>query len=140
MEQESGGEPNPALARRYEHGFLKRYIVPLNLPLCALDTPTAGCCESHDRSTSWGVMQMMGESYRELGGDQPILDTFLNINNQAYWGCRWLARKLAYTNGDVHAALQLWNGGGNPNYADEVLARMATYQAVLVNNNANCSD
>jgi hypothetical protein len=25
-------------------------------------------------------------------------------------------------------ALELWNGGGNPNYASEVLARIAKYQ------------
>jgi len=42
-------------------------------------------------------------------------------------GCRVLAAKLASAHSDVPRALQLWNGGANPNYAAEVLARVAKY-------------
>jgi len=44
------------------------------------------------------------------------------------FGCSHLAKKLEKANGLADRALQLWNGGGNPNYADEVLARMAAYR------------
>jgi len=42
-------------------------------------------------------------------------------------GCTVLAAKLAIAHGDTNRALQLWNGGGNPNYATEVLARVIRY-------------
>ncbi len=42
-------------------------------------------------------------------------------------GCTVFAAKLSAAHGDASRALQLWNGGGNPNYAAEVLARVANY-------------
>jgi len=39
------------------------------------------------------------------------------------------AAKLSAAHGDVPRALQLWNGGGNPNYAAQVLARVSGYLA-----------
>ena len=72
-------------------------------------------------------MQVMGETARENGftGPMPALcdpATALEI------GCKVFARKLSAAGDFVHAALQLWNGGGNPDYADQVMARVAKYQ------------
>ncbi len=44
------------------------------------------------------------------------------------FGCRVLAAKTAAAEGDVSRALLLWNGGGNANYAAEVLARLPRYR------------
>ena len=46
-------------------------------------------------------------------------------------GCAVFAAKLSAAHGDVTSALQLWNGGGNANYAAEVLARVRNYQLTL---------
>lgn len=42
-------------------------------------------------------------------------------------GFRLFAKKLKQAGGDVKHALLLWNGGGNPGYPDQVLARVARY-------------
>lgn len=112
-EQESAWNP---WALRFEPRFYARYVEPLGLS----DT------ESYARSFSWGLMQLMGQVSRELGFDghlASLCDPAVALE----WGCRHLANKLKDVNGDVHMALQRWNGGGNPNYADQVLARMPKY-------------
>jgi soluble lytic murein transglycosylase-like protein len=43
-------------------------------------------------------------------------------------GIRLFKKKLAQASGDVKHALQLWNGGGNPSYADEVLKKSEKYK------------
>jgi len=39
-----------------------------------------------------------------------------------------LAAKLAAAGGNVPRGLALWNGGGNPDYAAQVLARVRPYR------------
>lgn len=71
-------------------------------------------------------MQLMGQVARELGFNghlASLCDPAVGLE----WGCHYLANKLKDVNGDVHMALQRWNGGGNPNYADQVIARMKNY-------------
>lgn len=105
-------------ALRYEPAFYLKYEVPIaNL------SPT----ESRARSFSWGLMQLMGQVSRELGftGDIPNLcDPATGIE----WGCRHLRNKLIEAQDNQHAALLLWNGGGNPGYANQVQVRMKAYQ------------
>lgn len=103
-------------AIRFEPAFLARYVHPLGLS----DT------ESYARSFSWGLMQLMGQVARELGYKGHVAELCDPVTGLE-WGCKHLANKLKDVNGDVHMALQRWNGGGNPNYADEVLARVAKY-------------
>ena len=43
-------------------------------------------------------------------------------------GCKVLRKKLDACGGDTSRGLLAWNGGGNPDYADEVLGRMSRYQ------------
>jgi soluble lytic murein transglycosylase-like protein len=113
-EQES--EWNP-WAIRYEPAFYERYVLPLKL------SPTV----SFARSTSWGLMQLMGETAREEGymDDLPKLcDPQTGLDR----GLVHLKRELNRAAGNQHMALQFWNGGSNPAYGDQVLARMAKYQ------------
>lgn len=113
VEQESGWIQ---WAIRHEPAFYERYVYPLHL----MDT------ESVARSFSWGLMQLMGQVARELGYTGHIA-ALCDPATGLEWGCKHLANKLKDVNGDVHMALQRWNGGGNPAYADQVMARISKY-------------
>jgi soluble lytic murein transglycosylase-like protein len=113
VEQESGWNQ---WAIRHEPAFFTRYVQPLGLA----DT------EGVARSFSWGLMQLMGEVARELGYTGHLA-ALCEPSIGLEWGCRHLANKMRAANGDVHAALQHWNGGGNASYADQVIARMPKY-------------
>jgi soluble lytic murein transglycosylase-like protein len=112
-EQESSWKET---ATRFEPGFKKRYVDPMKLDEA----------EAIARSTSWGLMQIMGEVAREYGykGD---LKELLKAENSLFWGLKHLKKIFVGKGGDLRATLLRWNGGGRPAYADEVLARMAKY-------------
>jgi soluble lytic murein transglycosylase-like protein len=115
VEQESEWD---ACAIRYEPGFRARYVAPLELP------PT----EEIARSISWGLMQVMGQVAREQGFQRPFLSALCDPSAGLTFGCIVLAAKLAAASGDVSRGLTLWNGGGNPDYAAQVLARVPRYK------------
>jgi hypothetical protein len=73
-------------------------------------------------------MQVMGQVAREHGFDGRFLTALCDPETGLDIGCTVLAAKLAAANGDTARALQLWNGGANPEYAAQVLARVAKYQ------------
>lgn len=118
IEQESGWNP---WAVRYEPAFLSRYVAPLY---------TAGklsATEAYTRAMSWGLMQVMGQVAREFGFAADSLPELCDPATAVELGCRILAKRMARTRGDLPAALLAWNGGANPNYPVEVLARMRNY-------------
>jgi hypothetical protein len=134
VEQESTWD---AHAIRYEPGFRTRYVAPLGLP------PT----EEIARSISWGLMQVMGQVAREHGFSGKFLSALCDPAAGLDVGCAVLAAKLTIRPGsssrgsnatersplpaaevDVARGLQLWNGGANPDYAAQVLARVARYK------------
>jgi soluble lytic murein transglycosylase-like protein len=134
VEQESAWD---AHAIRYEPGFRTRYVAPLGLP------PT----EEIARSISWGLMQVMGQVAREHGFSGKFLSALCDPAAGLDIGCAVLAAKLTIRSGsssregnategfllsaaevDVARGLQLWNGGGNPDYAAQVLARLQHYE------------
>ena len=120
IEQESAWNP---WAVRYEPGFLSRYVAPLY---------TAGklsATEAYTRSMSWGLMQVMGQVAREFGFAPDSLPELCDSETGIEFGCRILAKRMARARGDVPAALLAWNGGANPNYPSEVLARMRNYSS-----------
>ena len=120
IEQESAWNP---WAVRYEPGFLSRYVAPLY---------TAGklsATEAYTRSMSWGLMQVMGQVAREFGFGADSLPELCDPATGVEVGCRVLAKRMSRSRGDVPAALLAWNGGGNPNYPAEVLARKKNYSA-----------
>jgi soluble lytic murein transglycosylase-like protein len=79
------------------------------------------------RSMSWGLMQLMGEVAREMGFTGTYLSQLCDPPIGLLWGCKKLAQCLDAKGGDPEKALLMWNGGGNPNYANEVLARIKKY-------------
>jgi soluble lytic murein transglycosylase-like protein len=120
IEQESAWNP---WAVRYEPGFLSRYVAPLY---------TAGklsATEAYTRSMSWGLMQVMGQVAREFGFAADSLPELCEPATGLEFGCRILAKRMARARGDAAAALLAWNGGANPNYPAEVLARTRNYSS-----------
>ncbi len=120
IEQESGWNPGAA---RFEPAFLKKYIEPMNL----------GFLESLDRSTSWGLMQIMGQTAIEFGfdsGENPAELASLRIPDVGVdFGCRKL-QKCFDIHKDPETSLLAYNGGANPEYGKQVLARVAHYKPV----------
>jgi soluble lytic murein transglycosylase-like protein len=119
--QESSGRPDVS---RWEPGFYKRYIEGRELDGFVPDKEN-DTKERQNRATSWGLMQIMGQVAREFGYwgrdlAAGLCDPATNIN----LGCKIFARYLAKNNGDIVKALLRYNGGGNPNYPKEVLAKM----------------
>ena len=101
---------------RYEPDFQSRYVNSQGLD------PTSTVA----RSISWGGMQIMGETAREFGFAGPfasLCDPATGIEV----GCMVLAAKLRKAGFDMAKGLQFWNGGSNPLYAAQVMARMANY-------------
>ena len=120
IEQESSWNP---WAVRYEPGFLSRYVAPLY---------TAGklsATEAYTRAMSWGLMQVMGQVAREFGFAADSLPQLCDPATGVELGCRILAKRMARARGDVPAALLAWNGGTNPDYPSEVLARTRNYSS-----------
>lgn len=127
VEQESSWD---TWSMRYEPEFRARYVAPMGLPATA----------EIARSISWGLMQLMGEVARELGFTGQLAQ-LCEPATGLYWGCRAFALKLkAAANqgsqvdgesslGEWTRALELWNGGGNPQYAAQVIARRKNYSA-----------
>ena len=118
-EQESGWN---TFAIRYERGFYVRYIEG-NTSLGNL-APT----EMMARAFSWGLMQVMGQVARESGFDGMFLSSLCDPNLGIDVGCKVLKHKLATAGGDVEKGLLAWNGGANPSYPAQVLARQKFYE------------
>jgi soluble lytic murein transglycosylase-like protein len=115
VEQESDWE---TFAIRYEPAFYMHYVRPI-----AGLTAT----EAYARSFSWGLMQVMGECARENGfkdGLASMCDPQTGLDQ----GCIHFLRKMKSADEDVTKALLLWNGGGNAEYASQVLARVDKYK------------
>jgi soluble lytic murein transglycosylase-like protein len=119
VEQESGWNP---WAMRYEPLFFAKYVAPL------YTNNKVGATEAYSRGISWGLMQVMGQTAREKGVSSPYLSVLCEPGVGLATGCKILRQKLDAAGGDVTKALLAWNGGGNPDYAEEVLARTSRYE------------
>ena len=118
VEQESGWNP---WAIRYEPAFFSKYVAPL------YTNNKIAATEAYARGFSWGLMQVMGQVAREAGFDALFLSALCDPEQGLVVGCKVLRKKLEAMSGDTTRALLAWNGGGNPAYAAQVLARRAHY-------------
>lgn len=88
-------------ATRYEPAFFNRYIRQQNLPEA----------EGKGRATSWGLMQIMGETARTLG----FAGAFTSLLTPAIgleWGCRYLSRlRDRYACESWECICRAYNGG-----------------------------
>ncbi len=83
---ESGGNP---CAIRYEPEFDKRYNITPGTPFIPKGSTRA--TEEVARATSWGLMQVMGETSRYLGFRRWLPELCVPAVG-LYWGCRLLRR------------------------------------------------
>jgi soluble lytic murein transglycosylase-like protein len=118
VEQESSWNP---WAMRYEPVFFARYVAAL------YTNNKVSASEAYARGFSWGLMQVMGQVAREQGFAEPFLSALCDPAEGLEVGCKVLRRKFDAASGDVVNALQAWNGGANPSYAAQVLARRPHY-------------
>lgn len=72
-------------------------------------------------------MQVMGQVAREVGFDALFLSALCDPELGLAVGCKVLRKKFDAASGDATRALLAWNGGGNANYAPQVLARRPHY-------------
>lgn len=119
VEQESGWNP---WAMRYEPAFFTKYVAPL------YTNNKISASEAYARGFSWGLMQVMGQTAREHGFNGQFLSALCDPAAGLAVGCKILRAKLDAAHNDTARALQLWNGGANPNYSIEVLARIPRYR------------
>jgi soluble lytic murein transglycosylase-like protein len=118
VEQESAWNP---WAMRYEPAFFTKYVAPL------YTNNRVTASEAYARGFSWGLMQVMGQVARETGFGEPFLSALCDPADGLDIGCKVLRRKLDSAAGDVARGLLAWNGGGNPTYPVQVLARKTHY-------------
>lgn len=127
VEQETEGTWNP-LCIRFEPDFLRRYVEPILAEgKIKHDRLVSVSTEEFARCFSWGLLQVMGEVAREYGFVRPWLSELTIPAIGLDIGCKILSSKIAGRGGDVVRGLQAWNGGSNPTYATEVLARKPHY-------------
>jgi soluble lytic murein transglycosylase-like protein len=122
--QESSGDPSE---KRMENGYYRRYIRPMNGKLdgfCPSTKPLED--EELGRSTSWGLMQLMGQKARELGFNSDNLSDLKYPSTNLEFGCKFLRQLLDLCGQDVERALLKWNGGGDPDYGKKVLKHIAS--------------
>jgi len=118
VEQESGWNP---WAIRYEPAFFAKYVANL------YTNNKISASEAYARGFSWGLMQVMGQVARETGFDATFLSALCDPEQGLATGCKVLRKKFDAMAGDMTRALLAWNGGANPAYAAQVLARKAHY-------------
>jgi soluble lytic murein transglycosylase-like protein len=119
IEQESAWNP---WAMRYEPAFAK-YIASL------FTNNKVSASEAYARGFSWGLMQVMGQVARENGFSDRFLSGLCDPSVGIEFGCRVLRKKIDLAKGDTLEGLLAWNGRGNPNYGQEVLARRGKYSS-----------
>lgn len=117
IEQESSWN---TFAMRYEPAFRTRYVAALAVPLT----------EEIARSTSWGLMQVMGQVARENGLATEFLSELCSPEIGIAIGCKVLTNKLGVVGGDLTSGLLLWNGTGDNSYPSRVLSKLNHYSSV----------
>ena len=98
---ESSGNP---LATRYEPNFYKRYILPL------LKSGEITQEEATGRSTSWGILQIMGQVAREKGFKETF-ETLLIPEVGLHWGLKHLKRFINKYPETLDDAIASYNAG-----------------------------
>lgn len=119
IEQESAWVPT---ATRYEPAFFVRYIEPL-----IHSGELSDMQEAKDRATSWGLMQVLLQTAREMGFTGPSI-ALTDPETGIVWGCRKLQKCFERGKFDTHTALLRYNGGSNLSYPLEVAARVNFYK------------
>lgn len=123
-EQESTWNPYEI---RFEPAWYNRTDWPVLLPQHKYPRLSSEKSEITSRSMSWGLMQCLGQSIREIGFEDwltDLCDPAIGIE----WGCRLFDLKLKHTGGNIEQALLIWNGGADKTYPSQVLTKSEVYK------------
>lgn len=114
-------------AMRYEPAFYGQYVKGQQHTVYA---PCSRVTEEMGRATSWGLMQIMGQTARELGFKGVYLTELCDPAVGLEWGCLYLSRKVVRYQGNLEAAVAAYNAGkakrldngqwANQDYVDKV--------------------
>lgn len=120
---------NP-FAFRWEQAFFDRYVKPNAAKIKAI-SPCSLATEIQARAFSWGPMQVMGQTARELGFTGPFLSALCSPITGLTWGCTLLSRlRDRYPDEPWAVICRAYNGGpGNRNditnpYPNKILAKL----------------
>lgn len=120
-------------ATRFEEGFFHRYIEHKTKDFLGGHWPRnrSTHTERYFRAASWGAMQIMGQTARELGFDGDDFSELCRPYIGVQYGCKYLKKMFdLYESIDIEKELVIknavaaYNGGpGSPNfeYAEKVL-------------------
>ena len=112
VQVESGGNP---WAMRYEPAFFSRYVQGKGHTVYA---PCSRATEEQLRAFSFGLMQVMGQTVRELGFTGIYLTELLDPATGLDWGCRYLKKQIKRYDGDLESAIAAYNAGSARRGAD----------------------
>lgn len=115
-------------AFKHEQDFIHRYI-PKELKNYKGYIPKTVTEEKEKylRASSFGCMQILGQTAREQGFSCESLYQLFDLELNIYYGCKYFRYLLNLKGGDTNSREQLlkaldnWNGGGNPRYKTEVM-------------------
>lgn len=120
-------------ACRYEPGFFTRYILGRSKKRLGGHWPKtiSEKTERRSRAFSWGLMQVMGQTARELGFKGESLVELCSDPAVGLWyGCKKLSACMTAA-GNEHGALLKYNGGENKFYPEYVAQFMPEAKAWL---------
>lgn len=140
ISQESGGSP---WATRFEPAFAKWLQSQISKDPKKFKTYGRAISKATEmmlRSTSFGLMQLMGQTMRELGYDKQYLTAGCDARENIYLGVKFLCKLLA-RHGDEDSALASYNAGSprraangkfvNQEYVDSVKAFKAKWGYIV---------
>lgn len=124
--QESGGNP---FAVRYEPNY--RWLWPPGGPIV---TPRGVSVETERfmQMCSFGAMQIMGATARELGFNHPYLTVLCMPTEGVEWGCRYLASLRRRFGTDPQRYVSAYNAGSpfpGSTYVESVMRRYETLKS-----------
>jgi hypothetical protein len=131
-------------ASRFEPGFFKRYIDGVSeeklrghWPKWSKDS-SGNLKERLDRSTSWGLGQIMGQTARENGFSANYLCELCDPEINIPFAAQFLARKfrqaadLGFSQQELRKqALLRYNGGGDLGYPDRVFKELENARRIF---------
>lgn len=98
-----------AYAMRYEDMFEARYLAGEDFDVFL---PCSRKTEHKARATSWGLMQIMGQTARELGFSRPFLSELCEPAKGIEYGCMYLSRLVKkHGSDDIEAIVSAYNAG-----------------------------
>lgn len=127
VQQESAGDE---LAVRFEPGWRYTFSTQVFANACHISPETEEVCQQ----ISWGLMQIMGGTARDLGLKQNPLTALADPEVNLHYGCKFLKRQLKRYQNNEMDAIAAYNAGAarkdqngiyqNERYVDSVYQKL----------------